>query len=66
MGALLDDAPLVQYQDLIRAPHGLKPVGDHQHGLLPGQGLHGLLKLVLILGVHIGCGLVEDDDGRVL
>ena len=66
MGTLLDDAALVHHQDLVRAPHRLEPVGDHQHGLLPRQGLHSLLELVLILGVHIGRGLIEDDDGRVL
>ena len=41
-------------------------MGDHQHGLLPGQSLHGLLKLVLVLRVHVGGGLVEDDDGSIL
>ena len=66
MGTLLDDAALVYHQNLIRTPHRLEPVGDHQHGLLPRQGLHSLLELVLILGVHIGRGLVENDDGGVL
>ena len=66
VGTLLDDAALVYHQNLIRTPHRLEPVGDHQHGLLPRQGLHSLLELVLILGVHIGRGLIEDDDRRVL
>ena len=66
MGTLLDDAALVHHQDLVRAPHRLEPVGDHQHGLLPRQGFHSPLELILILGVHIGRGLIEDDDGRVL
>ena len=56
MGAPLDDAALVHHQNMIRTPHGL----------LPRQGFHSLLELVLVLGVHIGRGLVEDDDGCVL
>ena len=66
MGTLLDDAALVYHQNLIRTPHRLEPVGDHQHGLLPRQGFHSPLELILILGVHIGRGLIEDDDRRVL
>ena len=66
MGTLLDDAALVQHQNLVRTPNRLEPVGDHQHGFLPRQSFHSPLELVLILGVYIGRGLVEDDDGRVL
>ena len=66
MGALLHDAALVQHQDLVGIADSLQPVGDHQHRLLPGQRFHSLLELVLVLRVHVGGGLIEDDDRGVL
>ena len=39
---------------------------DHQDGLVPRERFHGLLQLVLVFGIDVGGGLVEDDDGRVL
>ena len=66
MGAPLHDAALVQHQDLVSVADGLQPVGDHQHRFLPGQCLYGSLELILILRVHIGGGLIENDYGGVL
>ena len=45
---------------------GLEPMGDHDDGLFVGQGVDGLHQLLLVLRIHVGGGLVQDDDGRVL
>ena len=41
-------------------------MGNHDDGLIPGQLLDRFLQLVLVFGIDVGGGLVEDDDGRVL
>ena len=64
--ALLDNAAVVDDQNLVRVAHGLQAVGDHDDRLIAGQRLDGLLQTVLVLGVHIGRGLVQNDDRRVL
>ena len=51
--ALLDDFAVVQYQDLVGVAYGFQPVGDHQNGLVPGQGLDGLLQPILVLRVTL-------------
>lgn len=56
----------VQHQDLVGAADGFQPVGDHENGLVTGQGLNGLLQPVLVFRVHVGGGLVQNDDGGVL
>ena len=66
MGAPLDDFAVIDHQDLVGVLHGLQPVGDHDDGLLPGQRLDGLRQLVLVLRVHVGGGLVQEDHRRVL
>ena len=40
--------------------------GDHDHRLALHQFRHGALDDGLVLGVDVGGGLIEDDDGRVL
>lgn len=66
MGAPLDEAAVVEDQDLVGGHDGRQPMGDDQgraatQGLVEG-GLHG----GLVLGVEVAGGLVEDDDAGVL
>ena len=64
MGAPLDDAALVEHEDLVGGLDGRQAVGDHERRA-PGQRLgQRLLDEQLGLGVEVGGGLVEDDDGR--
>lgn len=65
MLALLHDAAMVDDQDLIGVAHGFEAMRDHDDGFIPRQRLDGLLQPVLIFWVHIGCGLVQNDDGCV-
>lgn len=66
MGAMLGNASLVHHKDLVGVAHGLQPVGNHDDGLLPGQGVNGVHQILLVFRVHVGGGLVQDDDGRIL
>src|SRR5699024_920435 len=62
----LDDAPLVDNQDLIGVTNGIEPVGNDQQGLAPAQLGDGLLDVALVVGVHAGSGLIQNDDGSIL
>ena len=62
----LNDAPLVDNQDLIGVTNGIEPVGNDQQGLAPAQLGDGLLDVALIVGVHAGSGLIQNDDGSIL
>lgn len=64
--ALLDNAAVVEHEDLIRVVDGFQPVRDHNDGLVARQGFDGLLKPVFVFGVNIRGGFVQNDDGRVL
>ena len=66
MVAGLNDAPLVDNQDLIGVTNGIEPVGNDQQGLAPAQLGDGLLDVALIVGVHAGSGLIQNDDGSIL
>ena len=66
MVAGLDDAPLVDDQDLIGVANGIEPVGNDQQGLTPAQLGDGLLDVALVVGVHAGSGLIQNDDGGIL
>src|SRR5215218_10764694 len=65
VGALLDDAAALDDQDPVGVDDGRQPVGDDQAGPAGQGGGQGLLDVDLGLGVEVGGGLVEDDDGRV-
>src|SRR5829696_1840665 len=65
VGALLDDPAAVDDQDPVGVDDGRQPVGDDQAGPALEGGGQGLLDVDLGLGVEVGGGLVEDDDGRV-
>src|SRR5215217_2214831 len=65
VGALLDDAAALDDQDPVGVDDGRQPVGDDQAGPALQGGGQRLLDVDLGLGVEVGGGLVEDDDGRV-
>lgn len=65
MPALLHEAAVADDQNLIGMAHGLEAMCNHDNGFIPRQRLDGPLQPVLIFRVHIGCGLVENDDGGV-
>ena len=62
----LNDAPLVNNQDLIGVANGIEPVGNDQQGLAPAQLGDGLLDVALVVGVHAGSGLIQNHDGSIL
>jgi hypothetical protein len=41
VGALLDDAAVLQHHDAVGVLHRGQPVGNDQRGALPGVALHG-------------------------
>src|ERR1700729_3887675 len=65
MGAGLDDAAVVQHDDLVRIAHGGQPVGDGDRGAARGEGVEGQLDGALGLGVQGAGGLVQHEHARV-
>ena len=65
MGAPLEDAALVEDDDLVGPLHGAQAVGDHQGGAAGEEAFEGVLDEAFGLGVEGGGGFVEDEDGRV-
>ena len=63
---LLDDFAVIDDEDTVSISHGLEPVRYHNDGLVMGQLCDRFHQLLLILGVDVCRGLVEDDYGRVL
>ena len=45
---------------------GIQPVGNDQQSLTPAQLGDGLLDVALVVGVHAGSGLIQNDDGGIL
>jgi hypothetical protein len=66
MRPALRDAAVLDHQDQVRVPHRGDPVGDDEGGAAAGEFAKLFLDLALRLHVHIGRGVVEDHDGRVL
>ena len=62
----LDDASTVEDQDLVHLLHPHEPVGDDERGAARHELVGGLQHPGLRLGVQVGGGLVEDEEGRVL
>ena len=54
------------HQNRIRVRNAPQPMGDHHHGLAPRQCGKRLLQLVLIVGIAIRRGLVQNEHGGVL
>ena len=66
MSALLDDVAVFHDEDQVRIADGGEPVGDDEAGLSAHQLPHRRLKLLLGTGIHIGGGLIQDQQRRVL
>src|SRR5690606_3959891 len=64
--AALDDAAMVQHQDLVRMHHGGEAVGDDQGGAAAGDAVELGLDRLFGARVERRGGLVEDQDGGVL
>jgi hypothetical protein len=66
VGAALEDAAVVDDQDLVGLTHGREPVRDDQAGAALEGGVEGTLDGELGLGVEVRGRLVEDHHGRSL
>ena len=66
VGPALDDPPLIHHHDLVRIPDGGESVGDGDEGLARCQLPDGGQEEVLVLRVHAGRGLIQNDDRGVL
>src|SRR5581483_11256678 len=64
--AHLAQASLMEYQDSVGALHGGETVGDDQRGTAFDQAGERLAHAQLGFGVHARCGLVENEDLRVM
>ena len=65
MGALLDDAPVVEDDDLVGITDGGEAVGDDKGGAPLHDGVHASLYHLLGTGVDTGGCLVENEDGGI-
>ena len=65
MGALLDDAPVVEDDDLVGITDGGEAMGDDKGGAPLHDGVHASLYELLGTGVDTGGCLVEDEDGGI-
>ncbi len=59
MGALLDQAAVVEHQDLVGGQHGRQPMRDGDGGPPGERWLEGGLDELLGDGVQVGGGLVQ-------
>ena len=66
MRALLNDLTVIDNKNLVGMAHGFQPVGNHNDRLIVGQFCNGLHQLLLVLRVHVGGGLVQNDDRRIV
>ena len=66
MGALLNDLTVIDHKNLVGMAHSFQPVSNHNDRLVMGQLRDSLHQLLLVLRVHVGGGLVQNDDGRIL
>jgi hypothetical protein len=63
--ALLDNVSVLKYENLIKSPDGIKPVGDVGHGLSAKQ-IHDVFHNGFFCQVvYCRCGFVEYDKFRV-
>ena len=65
MVAGLDDRPVVEHEDAIRSDHARQPMREDQGGAALHQPVQRLLDYRLVLRIHRGQRLVEDQDRRV-
>mgnify|MGYP001046906063 CR=1 FL=1 len=65
MSAMLRDPSVADDQNLVGVLDGVQTVGDDQQGLTLYQLRDGLLNVALVVGVHTGGRLVQNDNGSV-
>ena len=65
MPARLHNLPVPQDKDQVRVHDGGETVGDDKAGFAPHQLVHGLLDQNLRAGVHVGGGLVQNQQPPV-
>src|SRR5436190_9541801 len=61
----LDNAAVIEHDDLIGAAHGREPVRDRDRRPALGEPVQRLLDEPFGLGVERACRLIEDEDRRV-
>ena len=66
MATALDNAAVIDDEDLIGVAHGGQAVGDHDDGAPDRQAGQGQVDVALGGGIGLGGGLVQHEDGRVL
>ena len=66
VGPHLGDAAAVDHHDAVGVPHRRQAMGDDQGRATLHQLGQRLLDQELALGVEVGGGLVQDQDGRIL
>ena len=66
MRAALDDATIVEHDDLIRIHHGRKPVRDHKRGVSARDAVELGLDAFFRFGIERRSGFVENQDSRIL
>ena len=65
MGALFDDVAVVEDDDTVGIADGAETVGDDKGSTALHQRVHASLYKPFRTGVDGGCGLVEDEHGRI-
>src|SRR6266699_2819701 len=65
MGAAFNDAPMIQYQDLIHALHRQQAMRDVQGDTSPREFIQGVQQGTLCQGIEVGGNFIEDKDGCV-
>ena len=65
VGAGLGDPAVRDHQDLVGVPDGVQPVGNDKQCLSLAQLADGLLDVALVVGVHAGGSLVQNNNGGV-
>ena len=65
MGARFPDLPILHNENAVRRQDGGKPVGDNDTGFPLDNFVRNLLDLGFCLGIHRGCGLIQNKNGWV-
>ena len=62
---MLDDAPMVEDDDLVGIAYGGETVGDNEGGAPAHDAIHAALHQLLRVGIDGASGLVEDEHRRI-
>src|SRR5712692_6422830 len=65
MGTTFDNASTMQHEDFIHAFHPQQAMRDLQGGTSPREFTQGIKQHALDQGTEVGCGFIENEDGRV-